>query len=316
MSRDFMAERVDTHDSDCGKMAGQLIKMGFFTEEFVSYGTTYWKDGMRWYFISNHYKKVYDFIRESKKNGIYCTPIEKQYRREQVLAGESEKMSKKNKLELAERLQSDYSELFFKKFSEFSNAPNTDTAKPLLDAIRIELAGTFDYDALNIFKSINEYAFDAKKVSMADYLSNLTWVEQEKLELRKNMVGHDNHSRRYAGFAYKTSNGGLKYYDNALFDLTAMRRYELMLKGEYVTPIYEKQYYFGDIAELTKISKNFSEDLTARYDANYFRLLNHIDTLPSPIDVELYRDYTETIEKMGTEKEKKMTIYYANMWHI
>ena len=316
MSRDYMAERIDTHDLECGKVAGQLIRMGFFTEEFVSYGVTYWKDGMRWYFISNHYKKVSDFINQCRQNSICCTPIEKLYRREQVLVGESEKISQRNKLELAKKMKEDYSKDFFLSFNAFANIPNSDSAKELLDEIRTSLAGTFDYDALNIFKSINEYAFDAKKVKLSDYMKNSSWIEQEKQELKKNMVGHDNHSRQYAGFAYLTSDGVPKYYDNALFDLTAMRRQDLILKGENVTPIYEKQYYFSDIAELPKMSVMFSNELKKRYDENYFLLLEYMDNLPTPIDKDVYLELAEEIEHIGTDKEKKLINYYAKLWHI
>ena len=61
-------------------------------------------------------------------------------------------MNGKNKLELVEKLKQTFSEKIFRSFIEFAYVSNTDVVKELLYTMQNELFGTFDYDALNVYK--------------------------------------------------------------------------------------------------------------------------------------------------------------------
>lgn len=316
MSWDYMAERVDQHDIQCGKMAGELFKNKFFVEESITYGTAYWLMGKRWFFVSDDYIKVHQFTTGELLKDIYCTPINYLYRKEQVLEGESERINRRNKMDLCKSMKQSYSPKSFVLLQSFAETRNLDVAQEILAKIRYSLEGTLDIYALDVFSSINRYAFDMKKVTLLTFINNMTWAEKRRKELLVDNLVSGNYIRSFSGFAYIDEENHIKYYDNAMLELTIKKRDELIHAKKMVSPVFEKTYAFDNVLDLQKISEAFSDELKKRFDVSFFKIIQCIYDLPSPIDSRDLQNKVCSFEDKLTDAEKDMINYYEAKWGI
>lgn len=316
MSREYMENRVDQHDIQCGKMAGELFKNKFFAEESVTYGTAYWMMGKRWFFVSNEYIKVHQFASKQLLKDIYCTPINCFHQKEHVLEGESEYINRRNKLDLCKMMKQAYSSKSFMLLQSFAEKRNLDVAQEILMKIRKNLEGTVDVYALKVFLSINRYAFDMKKITLLNYINNQAWAEQRSQALVHENPLTENYFRSFSGIVYIDKDNNIKYYDNALLELTVKKRNELIKEKKMVSHVFERTYSFDNMTDLHQVNREFSEELRNRYDASYLKILQSIHDLPSPIDFCEFHNKKNARENDFTCEENEMLDYYEGKWGI
>lgn len=308
-------ERIDNHDKVCAEYYSTLLMMGAYDNEFAFFGTAYVEEGKRKCFISDNREKTYAFIRECRTKEIYPTAVENIVRRLRVNAGEKDKVTQELKLEYASEMAKRYPKEYLEKLQSVALCPINNKGADLINQVREELEGCFDEDALQLFEGAVEYAYEGKILTYAEYEMNKAWLKQERDFLAERIRPASNFRRRVTGFAYE-KNGVIKYYSNAVEARTMEKRKELLCKGQFVTPVFEKEYYFNRFGDLPKKLQEFEMHIKERMDANYLQLIRDLKSIRPEIKL----DAIAALEAEAKEKWGKGAFdtlqYYKTLWHL
>lgn len=308
-------ERIDNHDKVCAEYYSTLLMMGAYDDEFAFFGTAYIENGERRCFISDNREKTYTFVQECRTKEIYPTAVESIVRRVRVNAGEKDKIAQKLKLEYAKEMARRYPKEYLEKLQGVALCPINNKGADLINQVREELEGCFDEDALQLFEGAVEYAYEGKILTYAEYEINKAWLKRERDFLAERVRPASNFRRSMTGFAYE-KDGVIKYYSNAVEARTMEKRKELLCKGQFVTPIFEKEYYFNRFADLPKKLQEFERYIKERMDANYLRFICDL----KEIKPEIKLDEITILEVETREKWNKGAFdtlqYYKTLWHL
>lgn len=306
-------ERIDNHDKECAEYYSALLEMGAYDEEFAFFGTAYIKQGRRKCYISTNRRKVFEFFYSCKDMMIYPTIVESKIRRLRVHSGEKSQVEQTLKLEFARELCAKYSFDFLKGLQTLALCPINNASIAILEPLKNSLEGCFDEDALALFQGAVDYAYEGKILTSHDYYRFKAWIQQESDFLTEKVYPACNLKREVSGFGYIDGNQ-YKYYTNALFEKVLGKRLEFMCKGKIVTPIYKKWYYLNSFSELPSCLNDFDQEIKTKVDSGYFNLIEDLYALKPDIDVELFKNFIET---MGVNERLKETLkYYEMLWHV
>ena len=308
-------ERIDNHDKVCAEYYATLLKMGAYDDEYAFFGTTYIENGKRRAFISGDRLKTYEFVKQCHTKEIYPTPVENLVKRLRVHSGEKELVGQQLKLEFAKSLKAKYPGEFLEELQEVALCPINNSSVDIIGRIRDNLEGCFDEDALQLFKGVVSLCYDAKTLTSAEYYKNLAWLELELDFLKDKVHKASNFKRNMTGFAYQ-KDGKVKYYTNAVEERTYEKRNELLKKGQKVTPIYEKEYYFNSFGDLPKCLAAFDEKIRTMMDADYLELIALLYELrPEIDDLKIGRLENNAAEKWNPACVDTLN-YYKTIWHM
>lgn len=308
-------ERIDNHDKVCAEYYSTLLMMGAYDDEFAFFGTAYIEEGERKCFVSDNRAKTYEFIRECRTKEIYPTAVENIVKRLRIHAGEKDRVTQELKLEYAKELSKRYSREYLEKLQDAALCPINNKAAVLIKQVRESLEGCFDEDSLQLFEGAVEYAYDGKILTYAEYEINKAWLKLERDFLAERTRPASNFRRRVTGFAYE-KDGKIKYYSNAVEARTMEKRKELLCKGKFVTPVFEKEYHFTFFWELPEKLKEFDEHIKDRMDEHYLQLIFGLQAMKPEINVDKVAALeAEAKEKWGRGANETVK-YYKTLWHL
>ena len=198
---------------------------------------------------------------------------------------------------------------------EQSKGPETIVKITKVEPNREQPRKFFDEDALQLFEGAVEYAYDGKILTYAEYEINKAWLKLERAFLAERTRPASNFRRRVTGFAYE-KDGKIKYYSNAVEARTMEKRKELLCQGVFVTPVFEKEYYFTFFSELPKKLKEYDEHIKDRMDENYLQLIRDLQSMKPEINTDKVAALeAETKEKWGRGANETVK-YYKTLWHL
>jgi len=308
-------ERIDNHDKVCAEYYATLLAMGAYDNEFAFFGTSYIEEGERKCFISDNREKAYAFIKACRTKEIYPTAVENIIKRIRVHAGEKDKVTQELKLEYAKEMTKRYPREYLEKLQEVALCPINNKGSKIIGEVRNELEGCFDEDSLQLFEGAVGYAYDGKILTYEEYEANRAWLKLERDFLAERTKPASNFRRRVTGFAYEKE-GKIKYYSNAVEARTMEKRKELLCAGKFVTPVFEKEYYFNFFSELPKKLNEFDKHIKERMDENYLRLIRDLQAMKPEIKVGALESLeAETKERWGKGAMETLQ-YYKTLWHL
>ncbi len=308
-------ERIDNHDKVCAEYYSTLLAMGAYDDEFAFFGTTYLEDGHRKAFISSNRLKVYEFVRECREKAIYPTPVENIVRRLRVNAGEKEMVGQQLKYDYAKKLNEKFSKQFLEELQYVSLCPINNRAEKILSSVRDNLEGCFDEDALLLFEGAVDFAYEGKILTSEEYYRNKAWLDIERDFLTDKIRKASNFKRKMTGFVYK-KDGKVKYYSNAVEERTYEKRNELLRKGQRVTPVFTKEYYFNFFNELPGCLEDFDKVLRFRMDQNYLELIDDLYAIRPDINEHTINQLEKKVHEEYGSACVEVLNYYKVIWHF
>ena len=308
-------ERVDNHDKVCAEYYSTLLMMGAYDNEFAYFGTAYIEEGERKCFISDNREKTYQFIRECRTKEIYPTIVENIIKRVRIHAGEKDQVTQELKLECAKEMAKRYPREYLEQLQAVALCPINNKAAILLKKVREELEGCFDEDALKLFEGAVDYAYDGKILTYAEYELNKAWLKLERDFLTERTRPASHFRRKMTGFAYE-KDGRIKYYSNAVEARTMEKRKELLSKNIFITPVFEKEYYFNLFGELPKKLSEFDVHIKERMDENYLRLIRDLQAIKPEINVEAVAELEAAAKEKWGRGANETIQYYKTLWQL
>ena len=94
------------------------------------------------------------------------------------------------------------------------------------------------------------------------------------------------------------------------------KRKELLCKGAFVTPLFEKEYYFTFFHELPKKLKEFDEHIKDRMDENYLQLIYDLQAMKPEINTEKVATLEAETKEKWCRGANETVQYYKTLWHL
>lgn len=257
-------ERIDNHDKVCAEYYSTLLAMGAYDDEYAFFGTTYIEDGIKKAFISSERIKVYNFVRACRERDLYPSIVESMVKRVRVHAGEKEIVGQNLKYNYAEALSMKYPKDFLEDLKRVALCSINNLSESILNNVQNDLEGCFDEDALTLFEGAVEFAYEGKILTSEKYYDYKAWLKVERDFLIERVHSASNFKRTLTGFVYE-KNKSIKYYTNAVEERTHEKRTELMARGQRVTPIFRKDYFFNSFGELPLCLTSFDEQIRKKW---------------------------------------------------
>ena len=93
------------------------------------------------------------------------------------------------------------------------------------------------------------------------------------------------------------------------------KRKELLCKEVFVTPVYEKEYFFNSIAELPKCLNQFDEQIKQKMDEDYLDLIRELCNIQPEIDLRKLQKLEQDAKQWGKHAQENIR-YYKTIWHM
>ena len=305
---------VALRDMVCTMAVGEMSKMGCFEEEFITYGCAFWQEGRIKYLVTGKGESMEDFLVECALKDWYPTPVHVRLDRSLVAAGEREEIRQNYKLETVRDLRRMYDRAFFDAMAEIAQAPANDNAYPLLMEIQEELDGRFDDTELRLYEDLARLALRRKVLRRGSYLEIAAWLADTRSQMADDAVVKEQNSRTFAGFASLQPDGRLKYYVNAQPQTVQERQREEAAKGQLVTPVLQKTYWFKTENLLVAKRQEFEALLKSRVNETYMARLQTIHQLPTDLAPDVYQKALAHLQEVSTPEAVEAFRSYGRLW--
>lgn len=269
-------------DLYAGHMVTQMIKEGYYPEEFSYFGCAYWQEGEVAYLISTDEKVVYDAVEHIIGQGIIVSPVLKILRRLRV--HESEKMQVILALqeELKQKLIETFPRKYFSLLSTFASGKSHNTAYPILEQYRKTLPEQGSAPIRwNAFIGLVIMAKIAKTLDKANYQALLQGIEKSAP-----MPYEDIQLHTFTGFAYLGEGNQWQYYANGYRPLTVAKKLQLTEQRVLTTPILE--HSSKRIGPVNVLKGNFIEMMQDIFVQEYLAVVQQLHALPPAINKESF----------------------------
>lgn len=253
---------------------GKKAEFGYFDVEFTMYGCAYLEkrtEKMN-YRVSDQADDIYHFIEMAARQDIYPSKVETITLKCAVPIGTKELIVRDVKRELAQELKAKYSKEFFKILDQMANEMQTNQAKELLWEAADQLEGTFEEEKLRQFEDFMHYSYSCRKLKKEEYQKLQRWIDEERRNMVEDIVSKDIFEKTMYGIAYIEA-GKINYISNAQRAYILNRAYEMEQQGIFITPIYEKTYWYNYVYRLADVTKNFKETLKRVCNQEYLEKL-------------------------------------------
>ncbi|MEE0434521.1 MAG: hypothetical protein UDB11_03825 [Peptococcaceae bacterium] len=259
-------------DVSAAQMVNALAEVGYFDNEYNVYGCAFWYENKVHYIVSDDYNAICNFKKKAVWEDIYASPVWKREIKDSFLEGMERRHILKLKLELAKELYNAYPASYFKE----RVAENyQDSAYDILKDWQQEIDGYFDEDELILFEEAVRCAYQGHKITPEHMKSFRFWIKHVRMQMTENIEKKDRFSRTLYGFAYENE-GKILYVSNANQKVIYERKEEVVAKGLFVTPIFEKEYWYHQSEQLYKLRGLFEENLKSIYNKRRIKEMKKI----------------------------------------
>lgn len=310
-----MADAQLDHDQAAIAYVNQMFDLGFFDKEFTFWGCVYKENGERKYYITANADKAYEKVKECLEKDFAVTPVEKYLKWQKVPTGQETRLRQQAKREFALRLQQQYSLSFLDLLETTAKKISSNIAQPYLMTLKKHYQGTFDLDGLYIFKSILEKVFEARQLTVIDYLYFKTWVEKEIANCPALMPYGHVKERIFSGFLYEKSPGKYEYIYNATPFLILERKTELTHRGFNIFPIFRKSYLCATTDVFYTAQKEFATHLKQLWNETYIAFMESIWSAAQHENKSFSLQQVIADYNLNTH-EAKVLRYYFTLWNI
>ena len=307
---------ASVRDLTCIHSVSHMAEYGKYEEEFIVYGCSYMEHGKIVYRISPQYDEIARFHNHGAQDKYYPSPIETIKKRSVVQTGQHEQLLYETELALAQKLQQQYSRVFFEEIAQCTKAEANDDARPMFDRLRFQMNGIFSSDLLQLFEGLVDIAYRAKNLTDDGLQEIQQWMRKVKTQMEYDIVAKKPFVRTFYGICYIDSNGKYQYKMNAQEDIVLEEQRKLKQKKMAVTPIFHKTYWYDYGVEPKVIREQFKQELIGYYDDVYWQHWREIRELTPVISKESFDQALIHLEQMALKDAKNAMLEYGYDWNI
>lgn len=297
-------------DLQVAEDVGKKAELGWFDVEFTMYGCAYLDrtdDRMR-YKISSKEEDIYDFIELAARDDIFPSKIETLTLKCPVPMGTKDLIANDVKKELAKELRKKYQKEFFVELYQIADEIQSNHAQATLWQETEALTGIFDEERLKQFEDLVEYCYGCRKLKKEEYRLLMQWLQEEKANMNEIVSSKDIFEKTLYGASY-IENDVIKYVNNAKRGSVYKEIYEAEEKGFFVTPLYNRTYWYNYKYRLSDAIKDYKNVLKEVRGIKYQEKLQILkaDTL---INHKQYKNKLQEIESTyGLDSASTMRRY-------
>lgn len=307
---------VAFRDLVCAMAVGKMTEMGCFEEEFITYGCAYLQEEHIKYLVTGKSQSMEDFIVECALKDIYPTPIKERLDRSLVPTDGREELKQHFKLEMVRDLRRIYNRAFFDAMGVIAVTPANNNAYPLLLEMQDRLEGTYDETLLRLYEDLSRLALRRKVLLKDSYRTIDSWLNEVRRQMADDSVVKEQYSRNFAGYAYETPDGRLKYYVNAQSQVAQEQQRHEIARGSLVTPVLSKTYWFKSESQLMSKRQEFERLLKSAVNEQYMDTLKTINNLPTELEPEIYREQLKMVRDSCSPEAVEAFQSYGRQWGV
>jgi len=315
--KDFIQGYYDTKRDEDG-MADfvKLLNLGCFGREFCVYGMAYEDEQGAAYRTSGKALNLHEFAKYCGIEGIYPTPVFSNLQRRISPAGSEDMIKNILKKETAEELKRRYNSTYFDAMHVLGKIGANNEAYDLLSRMRDYLDGRYVESEIDLFEGLLLEAVNDKLLTVNSYLEFADWLKDVRKQLENDIKSKGRYEKVMSGFSYRDEMGNIKYFTDAFLQTSYETREEYELKGYQVTPLYVKKYWTREAGEFIKVRKEFEVHIKECLDADYWKLLDEIRSMPSAIPADVYETQKQMVKDNCSEAAYRNVVRYGRRWNV
>ena len=300
-------------DIHTGFMVGEMIKSGYYEEEFRCFGVAYWQNNDRQCLISSDESSIYSAVEQMMLDGMIVTPVEEILRRSKPDKTDNKQYFDALQNALKQKILETYPLEYFDVLKKYADQPNQNTAfSLLLDYRNMLLQNVTDY-RWQVFIRLAQAAKTAKFLSADGYKMLLKDVDFTDPNLIPDEKVH-----RITGFSYLDSFNEWQYYINGYRPRTVEKKLVFFAKKVITTPIveYQQDRENNHAGKISVIRKKFLAMLPTVFDKDFNIVLQQLQELPAAISKEKFSKSLKTIDPVCDPKALSSINGYRFLWHL
>lgn len=309
---------VQFRDLRAAEDVKKKAELGWFDVEFTMYGCAYLSpvDHKMYYKVSPNAQDIYDFIDVATATGCYPGNVLCTTEKYPVPSGMKNAIAYEVKKRTAQRLKALYPSAFLEELTALAHLHATNFAKELLWQEVETLQGTFDEERLERLESMVHYARSVQSLSDDEVERLLMWIRQERANMEDDAVEKDLFEKTMYGYA-ALQGGTLRYFTDARKALVCEKKMALELSGVFVTPVYQKTYWYNYSYRLADVVGDFQKKIRSVYDRQEVDKLQKIACCGKKTlaQTEINIIKKRTFEVYGTQAMETLT-RYLNAWGL
>lgn len=308
---------IKFRDIQVAEDIGKRAELGWFDVEFTMYGCAYLstEDQKMYYKVSSRAEDIYSFIETSVKDDVFPSKVEEISLKCPVPVGMKELIAKDIKRELAKQLRIKYSKDFFVFLHELVQNVRCNHAAEILWDKADKLEGKFDTELLRQYEKLVQYSYGCQKINKEDYEKIINWIAAEYKNMDENFTSKDIFEKTIYGFAYE-DNDKVKFVENARKEVVYEKAYLLEQKGLFVTPVFDKTFWYNYEYRLSDVIDDFKIILRKELDTTYRTLIKEIRSDSCNIKSEDFEVLLEEVKNKWGENCAETLVYYGYHWGI
>lgn len=298
-------------DINTGFMVKEMIKSGYYDEEFQLFGVAYWQDNEVHYLVSSDEISICAAFEQMMLQGIIVTPIEEILCHINMTAVDRKQSLFTLQEELKQKLIKTYPLKYFSVLTKSNNKPNKNTAFSLLQNYKNKLQNNLSNEKWNAFVRLVQTAMSAKLLTVGGHkalLENMPLPGTQELDKYQTMTG----------FAYLDDSNQWKYYANGYRPKTMETKLQKVFQKVLSTPIleYPQNIENNQAGQLSAIRKDFLLFMYDILDKEYLAVLQQLQELPPAISKETFLEMVKTTIPVISDKAKVAINGYGFLWNL
>lgn len=302
-------------DEHCGTNVAKMAELGAYDEEFLAYGFSWYENTTRYYFVSSDSHAAYRFAFQKMLEQQLVSPVEHMLHRQAVPSGMKQEFQQQTKIQLAKRLQKNYSLEFFRKLISLNKTTPNNSAYPILESLQHRFEGTFDRDQLHYFEALLHRAYISKKITNESHHRFHQWLIKNYKQMEDDLVVEERYHQIMGGFCYKKSDGqSWNVMVNAQVGVVYEEWMQHLKKGEIVAPIFWKDYWYPALHDIRTIRQTFKTALTQLMEGPCGKTFLEVNQLPAVVEESACQKIDAELQQHATKEEQEAFLLLRAYW--
>lgn len=274
-----------SRDAICSDRVGLIADSGSMEQELTVFGTCYLEEGQVKYRVSNDRREIYQFLVDASDMGVWPTPVESLTVRQLVPSGEEDSVLYAVKRALAKKLSAYYPPLYFDTMRSLVEAPATNDAWPLLEALRNHLEGRFEADGLLLYEMLVRDCVKQKSLDQAHKQRAWEWLAKNRDQMADDIVIKERNNRTFYGFVILSADGAVSTVYDIELERVIDKKIARERDGVLCGPILHKTFWFKDNQRLSTLRGCFDDWLRSVAVDVLKVILPKLHALPSAVAI-------------------------------
>lgn len=300
-------------DIHTGFMVGEMIKAGYYEDEFQYFGVAYWQNSDVHCIISSDEISICAAVEQMMLQRIIVTPVLEILHRLKLSKAEREQSLHGLQEELKQEIFQTYSHEYFCLLTKFTNEPNQNTAFFLLQNYRNSFQNNATDKKWEAFAGLVQTAMVSKLLTVAGYKALL-----ESIDSSASNLDQTTKYQTMTGFAYLDDSNQCQYYANGYRPKIIEKKLQLATQKVLSTPILEFNQNLDNYqaGQVSAIRKDFLCLMSGIFDKDYLIVLQQLQQLPAAINKEHFSDMLKNAVPVLSPKAISSINGYGFSWHV